>query len=109
MGPGVRRDDSEGPTSTAAKGFKLSKIYSLKPRQEPPVARANDDAVNSSIGRRCCCPSSPADVRRPRNQSGDVAMSKRIAFLTAAAFGALALTATIVAPVSAQEKTVMVG
>jgi uncharacterized surface protein with fasciclin (FAS1) repeats len=36
-------------------------------------------------------------------------MSKRIAFLTAAALGALALTATIVAPVSAQEKTVMVG
>ncbi len=36
-------------------------------------------------------------------------MSKRIAFLTAAAFGALALTATLVAPVSAQEKTVMVG
>ena len=36
-------------------------------------------------------------------------MSKRIALLTAAAFGAFALTATIVAPVSAQEKTVMVG
>jgi uncharacterized surface protein with fasciclin (FAS1) repeats len=36
-------------------------------------------------------------------------MSKRIAFLTAAAFGALALTATMVAPVNAQEKTVMVG
>ena len=46
-------------------------------------------------------------------------MSKRIAFLSAAAFGALALTATVVAPVSAQdkmtksemsgEKTVMVG
>jgi uncharacterized surface protein with fasciclin (FAS1) repeats len=42
-------------------------------------------------------------------------MSKRIAFLTAAAFGALAITATVVAPVSAQdkmtsgEKTVMVG
>jgi uncharacterized surface protein with fasciclin (FAS1) repeats len=36
-------------------------------------------------------------------------MSKRIAFLTAAAFGTLALTATIVTPVSAQEKTVMVG
>jgi uncharacterized surface protein with fasciclin (FAS1) repeats len=36
-------------------------------------------------------------------------MSKRIAFLTAAAFGALALTSAI-APVSAQgEKTVMVG
>jgi uncharacterized surface protein with fasciclin (FAS1) repeats len=36
-------------------------------------------------------------------------MSKRIAFLTSAALGALALTATIVAPVSAQETTVMVG
>ena len=36
-------------------------------------------------------------------------MSKRIALLTAAAFGAFALTATIVAPVNAQEKTVMVG
>src|SRR5665213_4218639 len=45
-------------------------------------------------------------------------MSKRIALFSAAAFGALALTATIVAPVSAQdkaksemsgEKTVMVG
>jgi uncharacterized surface protein with fasciclin (FAS1) repeats len=36
-------------------------------------------------------------------------MSRRIAFLTAAAFGALALTSTIVAPVTAQDKTVMVG
>ena len=36
-------------------------------------------------------------------------MSKRIALLTAAAFGAFALTAGIVAPVTAQEKTVMVG
>ena len=36
-------------------------------------------------------------------------MSKHIALLSAVAFGALALTATIVAPVSAQEKTVMVG
>ncbi len=36
-------------------------------------------------------------------------MSKRIALLSAVAFGALALTATITAPVSAQEKTVMVG
>ena len=46
-------------------------------------------------------------------------MSKRIALLTAAAFGALTLTAAVVAPVSAQdkmtkseisgEKTVMVG
>jgi len=36
-------------------------------------------------------------------------MSKRIALLSAVAVGALALTASIVAPVSAQEKTVMVG
>jgi uncharacterized surface protein with fasciclin (FAS1) repeats len=36
-------------------------------------------------------------------------MSKRIALLSAAAFSALAFTATINAPVSAQEKTVMVG
>ena len=40
-------------------------------------------------------------------------MSKRIALLTAAAFGAFALTASLVAPVNAQdkmgEKTVMVG
>lgn len=36
-------------------------------------------------------------------------MSKRIAYLTAAAFCALAITATVVAPVRAEEKTVMVG
>ena len=36
-------------------------------------------------------------------------MSKRIALLAAAAFSALAITATVVAPVSAEEKTVMVG
>jgi uncharacterized surface protein with fasciclin (FAS1) repeats len=36
-------------------------------------------------------------------------MSKRIAYFAAAAFGAFAFTTTIVAPVSAQEKTVMVG
>jgi uncharacterized surface protein with fasciclin (FAS1) repeats len=34
-------------------------------------------------------------------------MSKRIAFLTAAALGALALTATVIAPASAQEKKMM--
>jgi uncharacterized surface protein with fasciclin (FAS1) repeats len=36
-------------------------------------------------------------------------MSKRIAYLAAAAFSALAVTATIVAPARAEEKTVMVG
>jgi uncharacterized surface protein with fasciclin (FAS1) repeats len=53
------------------------------------------------------------------NPIGRRSMSKRIAFLSAAAFGVLALTAAVVAPVSAQdkmtkselsgEKTVMVG
>src|SRR5580698_3787801 len=52
---------------------------------------------------------SPADTAGHLNPSGEDSMSKRIAFLTAAAFGALALTSAI-APVSAQgEKTVMVG
>ena len=36
-------------------------------------------------------------------------MSKRIALLSAVAFSALAMTATITAPASAEEKTVMVG
>jgi uncharacterized surface protein with fasciclin (FAS1) repeats len=36
-------------------------------------------------------------------------MSKRIAYLAAAAFSALALTTTITGPASAEEKTVMVG
>src|ERR1700753_2515999 len=36
-------------------------------------------------------------------------MSKRIALLSAAAFSALALTSTFVAPARAAEKTVMVG
>jgi uncharacterized surface protein with fasciclin (FAS1) repeats len=36
-------------------------------------------------------------------------MSKRIAYLTAAAFSALALTTTVAAPVRAEQKTVMVG
>ena len=36
-------------------------------------------------------------------------MSKRIAYLAAAAFSALTIAATVVAPVRAEEKTVMVG
>src|SRR2546421_3989881 len=48
-------------------------------------------------------------ARRKTQSSGDYPMSKRIALLSAAAFAALALTATIAAPVNAQEKTVRVG
>jgi uncharacterized surface protein with fasciclin (FAS1) repeats len=95
-------------TSTAAKGFKFTEIYYLKRPQRPPVTQANDDAIDPS---RLAVAVNPY---RPRmsaglHKSGDVSMSKRIALLSAVAFGALALTATIVAPVSAQEKTVMVG
>jgi len=36
-------------------------------------------------------------------------MSKRIAYLTAAAFSALAITSAVIAPARAEEKTVMVG
>jgi uncharacterized surface protein with fasciclin (FAS1) repeats len=46
----------------------------------------------------------PAEVRRSLKSNG-----RRIAYLAAAAFSALAITATVVAPVSAEEKTVMVG
>jgi uncharacterized surface protein with fasciclin (FAS1) repeats len=59
------------------------------------------------------------DFRRSPQSIGRRSMSKRIALLSAAAVGALALSAAIVAPVSAQdkmmksemsgEKTVMVG
>src|ERR1700722_18350759 len=63
--------------------------------------------------------SSPAEIRRQPQAIGRPSMSKRIALLSAAVIGALALTAAVVAPVSAQdkmtkselsgEKTVMVG
>src|SRR5712675_3228851 len=119
MGPCVRRDDVGALTVGAEKSFKLRKIYFLKPAPKPPVARPNDDAVNQATGQRRCCPSSPAIPAGHLNPSGDDSMSKRIALFSAAAFAALALTAAVVAPVSAQdkmmkselsgEKTVMVG
>jgi uncharacterized surface protein with fasciclin (FAS1) repeats len=64
-------------------------------------------------------PSSPAGFPPVTSIIGRRSMSKRIAFVSAAAFGALALISAVVAPVSAQdkmmksemsgEKTVMVG
>src|SRR5213083_2401826 len=48
-------------------------------------------------------------TRRPSQSSGEDSMSKRIALLSAAVFSALAFTATITAPASAEERTVMVG
>src|SRR6185312_15647656 len=55
---------------------------------------------------RRCYRRMPAGHRNPREKNS---MSKRIALLSAAAFSVLALTATIIAPASAEEKTVMVG
>src|SRR3569832_1515141 len=49
----------------------------------------------------------PADGRRPAQSIGRRSMSKRIALLSAAAFSALALTATIVAPANAEDKKMM--
>src|SRR6201981_1262588 len=46
---------------------------------------------------------------RPQDPIGRLSMSKRIALLSAVAFGALALTSTFTAPARAEEKTVMVG
>jgi uncharacterized surface protein with fasciclin (FAS1) repeats len=98
--------------------FKITKSYSLKLAPKPPVTQANDDAAHSMQGRRRGCPFIRRRSAGHLNPSGDVSMSKRIALLSAVAFSALALTATIVAPASAQdkmksemsgEKTVMVG
>jgi uncharacterized surface protein with fasciclin (FAS1) repeats len=50
-----------------------------------------------------------ADVRKASSIIRRLSMSKRFALLSAAAFSALALTSTIVAPARAEEKTVMVG
>jgi uncharacterized surface protein with fasciclin (FAS1) repeats len=91
-------------------------IYFLKPASAPPVTRRNGSAVEQPA---LLLPTSPAEVRRSSQFIGRRSMSKRIAMLSAAAIGALTLTAAVTAPVSAQdkmmksemsgEKTVMVG
>jgi uncharacterized surface protein with fasciclin (FAS1) repeats len=107
---GTTLDFAQAHTAIAEKSFKPLKIYSLKPAPKPPVTRLNGNAVNPTIGSVVVEPlNRPADIRRSLTQSGDVSMSKRIALLSAVVFGALALTSVLVAPVSAQEKTVMVG
>jgi uncharacterized surface protein with fasciclin (FAS1) repeats len=84
------------------------KIYSLKPALKPPVTPANGDAVSSIIIGRVAVEPLIAGGNPLATQPGDVSMSKRIALFSAVAFSALALTGVVV-PVSAQEKTVMVG
>ena len=86
----------------------ITLIYSPKLAEKPPVARPNDDAIKSSTASAVVDRSTAgAPAGQPHHR--ETSMSKRIALLSAVAFGALALTATIAAPVSAQEKTVMVG
>jgi uncharacterized surface protein with fasciclin (FAS1) repeats len=85
------------------------KIYSLKPALKPPVTRANGDTVSPIIIVRVAVEPLIAGGNPLATQPGDVSMSKRIALFSAVAFSALALTAVVVMPVSAQEKTVMVG
>jgi uncharacterized surface protein with fasciclin (FAS1) repeats len=96
-------------TGFAAKSFNCAKIYSLKPASKPPVTRPNGDAVNPIPGSVVVGPLIAGGHPLVTHSTGDVSMSKRIALLSAVAFSALALTSIIVAPVSAQEKTVMVG
>jgi uncharacterized surface protein with fasciclin (FAS1) repeats len=52
-------------------------------------------------------PLHPAELSPATSIHRETSMSKRIAFLSAAAFSVLALTATIVAPATAQEKKMM--
>src|ERR1041385_6347816 len=49
----------------------------------------------------------PADVCRPSFQSGDVSMSKRFALLSAVAFSALAISASVIVPATAEDKKMM--
>jgi uncharacterized surface protein with fasciclin (FAS1) repeats len=96
-------------TAIASKSFKSAKIYSLKPPPQPPVTRGNGDAVSSSTKPASLLPLISGGGPPVTQSIGRRSMSKRIALLSAAAFGALILTAAVVAPVSAQERTVMVG
>src|SRR6266404_3620670 len=54
----------------ARKSFKSAKIYSLKPRTQPPVARPDNDA-DRSLNRTGVVVAFIAGVRRPLNPSGD--------------------------------------
>jgi hypothetical protein len=122
MGSCVRRNDAEvfrkSHTATPAKGFKRPKIYSLKP--SPETFRNSGQRRRGHIvnGQASLLPLSAGGFPPVTSIIGRRSMSKRIALFSAAAFGALALTATVVAPVSAQDKmksemsgdkTVMVG
>jgi uncharacterized surface protein with fasciclin (FAS1) repeats len=103
--PALSRDDRISPTASPENSFRHhDKLFS---ETAPKTSRnsANDDARSSTS----LVVPTPADDPPATSIIGRRSMLKRIAFLSAAAFSVLALTATITAPVSAQEKTVMVG
>src|ERR1700745_1360864 len=117
MGPGsalrfaalVRDDSSVNGAVARSHGHPRAKFHAsqriiVRNRlARPPVVRANDGA--SAHVKRAQAPCLQDFIQI----IGRLSMSKRIAYLAAAAFSALAITATVVAPVRAEEKTVMVG
>src|SRR5664280_1721362 len=99
---------------------KVSSItINYHPKPSPKTLRNSGQRRRGHINRQASLlPLSAGGFPPVTSIIGRRSMSKRIAFFTAAAVGALALTATVVAPVSAQdkmksemsgEKTVMVG
>jgi uncharacterized surface protein with fasciclin (FAS1) repeats len=93
------------PTASALESFSHHDNLFPETARKTSRSSANDDEINRSIDQRRSSPAIPAG----QSIHGRDSMSKRIALLSAAVFSALAFTAAINAPVSAQEKTVMVG
>jgi uncharacterized surface protein with fasciclin (FAS1) repeats len=94
-------------TKRAPDGFRNHK--ELFPETAPKTSRSSGQRRRTPINTRRCCPFIAGEASPAGLPIGRRTMSKRIAYLAAAAFSALAITATVVAPVRAEEKTVMVG
>jgi uncharacterized surface protein with fasciclin (FAS1) repeats len=86
----------------------ITKNYFRKPRAKPSRSSANDGAHEQKLAQAIVDPFI-GGWPPVTNPIGRHSMSKRIAFLSAAAFSVLAITSTFVAPARAEEKTVMVG
>jgi uncharacterized surface protein with fasciclin (FAS1) repeats len=95
-------------TLRAPTGFRDHKdLFSETARKTP---RSSDQRRRSELQTIApLLPLMPAATPPVTSIIGRTSMSKRIALLSAAAFGLLAITSTIVAPARAEEKTVMVG
>src|SRR3954453_5645087 len=91
---------------SAAKVSEITKSYFPKPLSNPPVIRSNDDAIRARQRAVSLLPFYPRQEPAGSSIIGRLSMSKRIALLSAVAFSTLALTATIIAPARAEEKTV---